>query len=110
MAAPQPISRFWLVELEPQEAQIRCIHHRAGRRMTGFAVQLEIDYRGGWTPVVRYDNAHGFCHRDTIHPDGTQDKTRVFVGDLNETFTQAIAEVKANWRDHRSRFLSEVQP
>ena len=60
--------------------------------------------------MVRYDNAHGFSHRDTMHPDETQDKTRILVGDLNETFSYAIAEVKAKWRDHRSRYLSEAQP
>jgi hypothetical protein len=58
--------------------------------------------------VVRYDNAHGFCHRDTLHPDGTQDKTPVFVGDVNATFTHAIAELRGDWEAHRARFLGEI--
>jgi hypothetical protein len=49
------------------------------------ALQLEVWYQGEWVPVVRYDNAHGFCHRDALHPDGSQDKTGVFVGDVNQT-------------------------
>jgi hypothetical protein len=29
-----------------------------------FVVQLEVEQEGAWMPVIRYDNAHGFCHRD----------------------------------------------
>jgi hypothetical protein len=57
-------------------------------------VQLEIFYGGSWEAIVRYDNAHGFCHRDTLQSDGSQDKTRVFVGDLNDTFTYAVEELR----------------
>jgi hypothetical protein len=75
-----------------------------------FAVQLEIEQEGAWNPVVRYDNAHGFCHRDDLHPDGTQTKTPVFVGDANQTFTHAIEELRTNWQSHRARFLNETKP
>jgi hypothetical protein len=57
--------------------------------------------------VIRYDNAHGFCHRDVLHPDGTQDKVQVFVGDVNATFTFAIEDLRAHWEAHRARFLGE---
>ena len=110
MASAQPVEKYWFIELAPQEAQVRCICRRVGKEVTSFTVQLEIAHQGQWTPIVRYDNAHGFCHRDTIHPDGTQDKTVIFVGDLGETFTFAIADVKASWKDYRSRYLGEVQP
>ena len=98
MASAQPVEKFWFIELAPQEAQVRCI------------CRLEIDHQGQWTPIVRYDNAHGFCHRDTIHPNGTHDKTPVYVGDLGETFTFAITDMKANWKVYRSRYLGEVWP
>jgi len=74
-----------------------------------FTVQLEIFYQGGWAPVVRYDNAHGFCHRDTLHRGGSQDKTGVSVGDVNQTFTYAIEELRANWEAHRTRYLGETE-
>ena len=61
-----------------------------------------------WQPILRYDNAHGFCHRDTLHADGTQDKTPVYYGSANQTFTHAIQDVRANWRAHRDRFLREI--
>ena len=73
-----------------------------------FTVQLEIMHEERWHPTVRYDNAHGFCHRDTLHPDGSQDKTRIFVGDVNETFTFAIEDLRTNWEGHRARYLTEM--
>ena len=34
-------------------------------------VQYETEIRGHWWPVVRYDMAHGYFHRDVMKPDGT---------------------------------------
>lgn len=82
---------------------------RSGKRVEYFTVQLEVVHGRIWQAVVRYDNAHGFCHRDTLHPDGTQDKTAVFVGDVNATFTYAIEDLRANWQAHKVRFLGEMK-
>jgi hypothetical protein len=110
MDGARPVERTWFIRVAPGEAQIRCTFQRVKNRVVRFTVQLEIAQRGSWTPVVRYDNAQGFCHRDTLHPDGSQDKTRVFVGDVNETFTYAIEDLRANWEAHRARFLGEIKP
>ncbi len=109
MAEAQATSRHWFVEVAPGDARIRCAFQRRGKQIEQFTVQLEIHRLGNWHPVVRYDNAHGFCHRDTLHPDGSQEKTAVFVGDLNATFTYAIQDLRATWEAQRDRFLSEVQ-
>jgi len=108
MSGPRPVERTWLVRVAPGEAHIRCIFVRSGRRVLRFTVQLEIEHGGYWLPIVRYDNAHGFCHRDDLHPDGSQDKTPIFVGDNNQTFTYAVEELRAKWKDHRSRYLGEM--
>jgi len=107
MAGPQPIDRTWFGRIVPQEVQIRCCFQRVKNRVVRFTVQLELFHRGNWAPVVRYDNAHGFCHRDTLHPDGSQDKAGISVGDANQTFTYAIEELRANWEAHRARYLGE---
>jgi hypothetical protein len=104
------VERKWFIRVAPEEARIRCGLGRLKGRVLRFTVQLEILHEESWIPVVRYDNAHGFCHRDTLHADGTQDKTGVFIGDLNETFTYAIADLKANWESHRDRYLGEIKP
>jgi hypothetical protein len=110
MAGTSPTTRAWLVQIVPDEVQIRCAYQRVGKSIVRFTVQLEIRHLGTWRPVVRYDNAHGFCHRDTVHADGTQDKTTVFVGDVNTTFTHAIEDLRIHWEAHRARFLREAGP
>ena len=105
-----PAERHWFIRVAPGQAQIRCSFERLKNRILRFTVQLEIIHGEGWLPVVRYDNAHGFCHRDTLHADGSQDKTAVFVGDLNATFTFAIEDLRANWEAHWSRYLGELKP
>jgi hypothetical protein len=100
--------KTWLIRVAPQAAQIRCSFHRIKNRVVRFVVQLEIFHQGSWVPVVRYDNAHGYCHRDTLHPDGSKDKTSVAVGDLNQTFTWAIEDLRENWEAQRTRYLTEV--
>ncbi len=104
-----PTRKTWLIRVTPNEAHIRCIYERFKNQILRFTVQLELLQEGTWTPIVRYDNAHGFCHRDTLHPDGSQDKTGVFVGDENETFTYAIEDLRANWEAHRARYLGEIK-
>lgn len=73
-------------------------------------VQLEAFHSNQWKPIVRYDNAHGFCHLDTIHPDGSQDKTPVYLGNANDTFTRAIDDLRLHWQSHHARFFREVEP
>jgi hypothetical protein len=109
MAGAKLTSRTWIQEILPDEVRLRCSYKRRGKRILLYKVQVEIKHGGRWKPVVRYDNAHGFCHRDILHPDGTQDKTPTFVGDANATFTLAIKEAIANWEAQRTRFLGEIK-
>src|SRR5439155_2892642 len=69
------IQREWVYELMPDEARVRCRYKRRARLIVEFTVQLEISHQHDCRPVVRFDNAHGFCHRDDLHPDGSQSKT-----------------------------------
>jgi hypothetical protein len=108
MAESDVTNRPWLVDLEPDVARLRCSYRRRRKRIVQFTVQIEVFHAGQWRPVVRYDNAHGFCHRDTIHADGTQEKIPVYYGEANETFTRAIDDLRENWRDHCNRFLREA--
>jgi hypothetical protein len=109
MAEANLVHREWVQELLPEQVRMRCWYKRRGKRIMQYTVQLEALHQGTWHPVVRFDNAHGFCHRDDIHPDGTQEKTAMFVGDANDTFTRAVKEVQATWEIHRNRFIRELQ-
>ena len=107
MAESGYIEREWVYELLPHEVRVRCRYKRQARLIAEFTVQLEIQYNDYWRPIVRFDNAHGFCHRDDMHFDGSQSKTVLMVGDVNETFTKAIEEMHEHWETHRNRFVRE---
>jgi hypothetical protein len=109
MGQTEVIDRAWQYDLDPDVARLRCSYRRRRKRIVQFTVQIEVFYAGHWRPVVRYDNAHGFCHRDTIHADGTQEKYPIYYGDMNATFTRAIDELRGNWPAHCARFLREIE-
>jgi len=108
MGGPRTVERRWIEDLRTGEVRLRCSYQRQGKRVVLFTVQLEAMHNDIWQPVVRYDNAHGFCHRDVLHPEGAQDKTAVFVGDVNTTFTYAISDLKANWHGYWQAYLKEI--
>jgi hypothetical protein len=69
-----------------------------------FLVQLECKFEDKWLPVVRYDTAHGFAHRDRIHPHQEAEKTEMRVRDFNEGLTVAMFDLVNNWTEHRRRY------
>ena len=74
-----------------------------------FSVQIETLIEDHWKPVVRYDTAHGFAHRDFIHPSGRVDKTPLFLHTLSEALDYAEADLKANWKNYVDRYRKEMQ-
>lgn len=70
-----------------------------------FAVQLECQFGDDeWVAVVRYDTAHGYAHRDTMHPYEKAHKTKMSVQDYNEALTLAMNDVVNNRHDYRRRY------
>jgi len=65
-------------------------------------MKLIID--GEWRAIVRYEEAHGFFHRDVMSPLGGQLKTAESAVDMNLALADAIADIKKNWRDYRRRY------
>jgi len=41
-------------------------------KVRGFVIQYELFIKNKWIPVVRYDTAHGYAHKDLINPDGSK--------------------------------------
>ena len=82
--------------------------HFKGKVMN-FSVQLEMRHNDKWHPVIRYDTAHGFAHRDFIHPNGKVEKTSLFLQDYNEALIFAEEDLKTNWELYREKFLREVK-
>ncbi len=71
-----------------------------------FVVQLEcqIEEEGEWIPIVRYDTAHGYAHRDILHPKMKEEKTRMSVQDYNEAFTAAMDDIVEKRYEYRKRY------
>lgn len=90
---------------------MRHAHRRIRKTIIHFLVQLEVRHprRGTWHPVVRYDTAHGFAHRDWVHPDGTSEKTPLPVQDYRQALQFAEADLKDQWQAYRDRFLKELE-
>ena len=72
-----------------------------------FRVQYETKISNTWHPVVRYDTAHGFAHRDMLKKDGTVTKTPLFNQDYNDALTFAENDLKSNWSYYKKRFSEE---
>ncbi len=68
--------------------------------VTGFVIQVEIrsiiDGKEQWRPVVRYDQAHGFIHRDMIAADGSKTKQELGTRETKDAIVLAIDEIRKN--------------
>jgi hypothetical protein len=74
-----------------------------------FVVQYETVVSGEWRPVVRYDTAHGFAHKDIIKANGEVVKQPLFFETYNIVFTYATLDLKANWRQYRDSLEKEMR-
>jgi hypothetical protein len=86
--------------------RLRVVHGEDVR----FTVQYEAVVEGETYPVVRYDNAHGAAHRDTLNlaggliaKDWIENKPNAAV------VTEAISDIKANWPAYRDKFLRRTR-
>lgn len=92
------------------EGRRRIRHVRLRGQVIEFLVQYEIRIAGEWNPVVRYDTAHGFAHKDVLHPAGKADKEALPFTDYNLALIYAENDLRKNWKKYREAFLQEVSP
>jgi len=78
-------------------------------RVIGFVVQYEVLIKNEWRPVVRYDTAHGFVHKDLINPDGSKEKILLGTADLNEALSLADKDVNENWERYKDRYFRRIR-
>ena len=86
----------------------RTYHKRLQQNIIEFAVQYELFIDGKWYPVVRYDTAHGFAHKDVLTFSGEITKYKLPFSDYNLALTFAEKDLKGNWLRYRENFLKEV--
>ena len=86
----------------------RHLHIKNKGKILYFRVQYETLVSNKWCPVVRYDTAHGFAHRDLLNIRGKIEKTPLFNQDYNDALTFAENDLKFNWKQYKRRFWEEV--
>jgi hypothetical protein len=100
----------FLFDLTPDgRHRIRVRAFKESGQILSFVVQYESEINETWIPIVRYDTAHSFAHRDILHPDGTQSKQALFFVTLNEAFNFAINDLKLSWEAYLRNYLSEIK-
>lgn len=87
----------------------RHLHIKDKDKIVFFRVQYETKVDNVWYPVVRYDTAHGFVHRDLLNIKGDVKKTPLFNQDFNDALTFAENDLKSNWEHYKLGFTEEKE-
>ena len=97
--------KFWIQDFESGLDRLR-IHFITdhGQVQSVIVIQYEAYINGRWRAVVRFDEAHGFFHRDVMSPTSQQEKTAQPAYDKNVALTEAIAHIKRFWRTYRQMY------
>jgi len=97
----------FVVPLSPNDRR-RHKHISQKGKIIKFVVQYETKIEGKWYPVVRYDTAHNFAHKDILHPYKESEKIMILFKNYNEALTYADNDIKTNWKNYKEQFLAEV--
>ncbi|RLD03315.1 MAG: hypothetical protein DRI32_07525 [Chloroflexi bacterium] len=92
-----------------QKDRYRHFHLTEQGRIVLFRIQYEAFINGDWIAILRYDTAHGFPHRDLIHPDGSQTKEQFPHYSRKDVLTLGQQDIRRNWRDYRSQYEKELR-
>ncbi len=86
------------------------VHILAERgRVMEFTAQYEAEIGGVVYPVVRYDTAHGYPHRDLLDAAGRNvDKFWLAGWEAGTALDHAIRDLKAHWRQYRADFEARL--
>ena len=100
-------TKSYLYVLQP-DCRIRHEHQQIKKHVIGFVIQLEVKVSGVWHPVVRYDTAHGFAHKDQMHYGGRKEKYLLLVETFNQALTLAEEDFRDHWASYMQNFLQEA--
>ena len=94
--------KFWLQDFETGVDRLRVrFLVEQGRVRIIIVIQYEAYIDGQWRAIVRFDEAHGFFHRDIMSPSGEQEKIVEEAENKELALTQAIEDIKKHWRSYR---------
>jgi len=96
--------RQFLMELtlgKLEDIRLRNIFRLKSKAVQSFVIQAELRKaaeEASWVPIVRYDCAHGFIHRDLMRQNGRKTKTRLSAQKLEDAIKLALEEIERNLR------------
>jgi hypothetical protein len=79
------------------------------RNLVDVVYQYETLIDEHWTPIVRYDCAHGFFHRDILNPNGDKDKQEIAIDNLKSASKYAEQDLKDRWEWYKERFIKKIK-
>lgn len=82
----------------------RHYHKVESGKIKFFMVQLEIKYDGIWKPILRYDTAHNFAHKDSYNLKGDVRKINLYM-EFDDALTFADDDINDNWEYYKDRYL-----
>jgi hypothetical protein len=75
-----------------------------GRVIAIIVIQYEAYIDGKWHAIVRFDEAHGFFHRDLMSPSSGQQKMARDSRDMRYALNEALTEIKQLWPVYRRQY------
>ncbi len=93
----------YVLRIGPSD-RYRHLHIQQSGKIVFFRVQYETKIGDDWYPVVRYDTAHGFAHRDLLNMHGNIRKTPLFNQNYNDALSFAESDLRTNWLFYKQAF------
>ena len=84
-------------------------HTWEGGAITNFVIQYEAKIDDEWRTIVRYDTAHGYPHKDVLHPDGAETKEYFPYYTSAEVMTLGQNDIRKNWQNYREQYVREMR-
>lgn len=99
-------------EVPLDDTELEWIRYRfttEGRLVVTFLVQYETFEAGERKPIVRYDNAHGFAHRDRLNRRGDSIDKQVLPEHLtaNDVLELGRQDIQRNWQRYSEQFFGD---
>lgn len=82
-------------------------HIQEKGKVIEFSVQYETLIEEKWVPVVRFDTAHGFAHKDLYTLDGKKNKVLLGPASYAEALNFADRDIRENWSRYKRIFLKQ---
>ena len=93
--------KFFDISLPSKKLRFRNIFKIKKDGKLDFTIQLEVELKAGeWKPLVRWDCAHGSCHRNLIHSNGHKEKDETTTQELDKVIENGIDNLKENLKSY----------